>query len=58
MRLGGAWIVYEYVAGLSFIHPVLIGIHQYQFANATASFGYATRVSHFVEWIRTLSDLK
>lgn len=52
--LGGSWIVYEYTAGFEFI-PVLVGIYQYQFANETASFGYATRVSHFVEWIDTLS---
>ncbi|XP_037040519.1 coagulation factor X-like [Bradysia coprophila] len=52
---GGAWIVYEYAdAGLVFV-PILVGIHQFQYANQTASFGRATRVSHFVEWIETLS---
>lgn len=51
--LGGAWIVYEYTAGFEFI-PVVVGVHQYQFANQTASFGRATRVSHFVEWIEAL----
>jgi len=51
---GGAWIVYEYTAGFEFI-PVVVGIQQYQFANQTASFGRATRVSHFVEWIEILS---
>ncbi|XP_037027374.1 uncharacterized protein LOC119068073 [Bradysia coprophila] len=50
---GGAWIVYEYTdAGLEFI-PVLIGIHQS--SNNTTSFGRATRVSHFSEWIETLT---
>ncbi len=54
--LGGAWIVYEYTdAGLEFI-PVLVGIHQYQYANQTASYGHATRVSHFVEWVETLVE--
>lgn len=47
--------MYEYTAGYEFI-PVVVGIQQYQYANQTASFGRATRVSHFVEWIETLAD--
>lgn len=48
-------MVYEYAdAGLEFV-PVLVGIHQFQYANQTASYGHATRVSHFVDWIETLS---
>lgn len=47
-------IVYEYTAGFEFI-PVLVGIHRYEFANRTASFGRGTRVSHFVDWIETLA---
>lgn len=51
---GGAWLVYEYTSGFEFI-PVLVGIHQYQYANRTGSFGRATRVSHFVDWVEELS---
>lgn len=48
--------MYEYAdEGLVFV-PVLVGIHQYQFANQTASYGLATRVSHFVEWIENLTE--
>lgn len=47
-------MVYEYSdASLVFV-PVLVGIHQFQYANQTASYGRATRVSHFVEWVETL----
>ncbi|XP_037025044.1 plasma kallikrein-like [Bradysia coprophila] len=53
---GGAWMVNEYAADLN-LHPVLIGIHHYQFFNGTEdTFGRATRVSHFLEWISTLTD--
>jgi len=51
---GGAWLVYEYTRGFEFI-PVLVGIHQYQYANRTATFGRATRVSHFVAWVEELT---
>jgi len=53
---GGAWIVDEYTDAGSVLVPVIIGIHQWQFVNQTASYGLATRVSHFVEWIETLSQ--
>lgn len=46
--------MYEYTRGFQFI-PVLVGIHQYQYANQTAAFGRATRVSHFVDWIEELT---
>lgn len=46
--------MYEYTAGFEF-HPVVVGIHRSHVANETASFGLATRVSHFVEWIETLA---
>lgn len=53
--LGGAWIVYEYSEDFEF-HPILVGVQHYQYVNGTASFGRATRVSHFVEWIDALSN--
>jgi len=46
---GGAWVTYEY-DNFDY-HSTLVAIHQYQYANQTGSFGVATRVSHFVEWI-------
>lgn len=51
---GGAWLVFEYTESLEYV-PVLIGIHQYQYANETAAFGRSSRVSHFLEWIRELT---
>jgi len=53
---GGAWIVYEYTYGGLEFSPIIVGIHQYQYANQTASYGRATRVTHFVQWIQTLSE--
>ncbi|XP_037048501.1 serine proteinase stubble-like [Bradysia coprophila] len=51
---GGAWMVYEYATDLD-LHPVVIGIYQYQISNGTATYGVGTRVSHFLDWIDTLS---
>jgi len=52
---GGAWLVNEYSDECFVFMPVIVGIHQYQYVNQTASYGRATRVSHFVEWIQTLT---
>lgn len=47
-------MVYEYAPDYD-LHPVVIGINHYQYANQTGSYGLATRVSHFVEWIQSLT---
>ncbi|KAJ6648939.1 Transmembrane protease serine 11B-like protein [Pseudolycoriella hygida] len=50
---GGAWMTFEY--GDVDYHATLVGIHQFQYANATSSLGIATRVSPFVEWVEKLT---
>ncbi|KAJ6648940.1 Transmembrane protease serine 11D [Pseudolycoriella hygida] len=51
--IGGAWVTYEY--DNYEYHSTLVAIHQFQYANATSSFGVATRVSPFVEWVEQLT---
>ncbi|XP_037037350.1 uncharacterized protein LOC119075060 [Bradysia coprophila] len=51
---GGAWMVYEYAPDFD-LHPVVIGIYQYQIINGTATYGVGTRVTPFLDWIDTLT---
>ncbi|KAJ6633865.1 hypothetical protein Bhyg_15574, partial [Pseudolycoriella hygida] len=50
---GGAWVLYEY--NEFNYHATLVGIHKSRFTNETSTYGVATRVSHFVEWIGELT---
>lgn len=47
-------MVHEYAPDLE-VHAVVIGIYQAQFSNETGTFALGTRVTPFLDWIKTLT---